>query len=235
MKVLALAAVALPVASCKSERPQRLRASTDLESRPLITTPFVDDFERAGLGPDWRATAPQAYKLESGKLRVQTAYNHPLWLLRRLPRDVQIDFDITSHGAAGDLKCEFFGDGMSFAPDKGQYTSSGYVAIFGGWNNQISTLVRQFEHDPNRRERTDVKVVPGQQYHWTLTREGTRVAWKIDGQPFLDITDAQPLYGTGHWFFAFDNWEVDTTIDNLRITPLGATNLAVEDPATAGR
>ena len=241
LRHLAVACATLVAASaaagCKSGRPARSRGVSNLDERPLITSSFSETFDRPLSQSDWNDTSTGSYRVENGTLRIKGAYNHPLWLLKRLPRDVQIDLDITSHDAAGDLKVEFFGDGVSFAPDKGQYTSSGYVAIFGGWHNTTSTLVRQFEHDPNRRERTDLRVVPGQTYHWTIKREGTKVSWAIDNAPFLEIQDLQPLYGTSHWFFGFDNWEVDTTVDNLRISALApsAPALPVEDPATAGR
>ena len=237
MRPLASLVVLAVLAGCDSGRPQRLRDTGDVEAKPLITEPFADSFERAELGADWKATAPDAWKLENGHLKVEKAYNHPLWLMRKLPRDVQIDFDITSFGPDGDLKAEFFGDGKSFAADKGAYTSSGYVAIFGGWRNTISTLVRQYEHDPNRKERADRKVEVGRPYHFTITRQGTRIAFKLDGQDFLEIEDPQPMYGPGHEFFGFDNWEVPTSIDNLRIVALTPVNKvpATEDPSTAGR
>jgi hypothetical protein len=34
------------------------------------------------------------------------------------------------------------------------------------------------------------------------------------------MTDPQPLGGPGHDHFAFNNWSVPLTFDNLRITPL---------------
>jgi hypothetical protein len=235
MRALASLALLAALAACDSGRPQRLRNTDDVESKPLISEPFVDNFDRADLGPDWKPTDPSVWRLESGHIKVERAYNHPLWLLRKLPRDVQIDFDITSWGPDGDLKCEFFGDGKSFAPDKGAYTSSGYVAIFGGWHNTISTLVRQYEHDPNRQEKTDRRVEVGRPYHFTVTRQGTHVAFKLDGQDFLALEDTTPMYGPGHEFFGFANWEVPTTIDNLRIMPLLNKVPATEDPTTAGR
>ena len=195
---------------------------------PKLEASFVDSFDRADLGSDWFNTGG-AYRLQNGELVFARAHNHPLWLTRPLPDDVQIDFDVTGHTPDGDLKVEVFGDGKSFQDDESvrrdlQYTASGYVFIYGGWNNQLSTLVRQREHAwqyergvPTRR---DAHVVPGQRYHWTITRRGGHLDWSVDGRPFLSWDDPQPLKGAGHDRFAFDGWESEVSVDNLKITPL---------------
>jgi hypothetical protein len=186
---------------------------------PSIEAPFADDFERTELGPDWNATAP-AYHIAGGKLEVSNGYNHPAWLRRRLPRDVVVDVDATSHSPAGDLKLELFGDGESFDPDKGSYTSTGYVLIFGGWHNSLSVICRQEEHGDGRKaQRSDVHVAPDRSYHFTIARRGGTIDWALDGQPFLTWTDPAPLGGAGHEYLAFNDWEADVTFDNLRIRP----------------
>jgi hypothetical protein len=186
---------------------------------PAIAAPFADRFERAELGTDWNATSPQ-YHLAAGKLRVQNAYNHPAWLRQRLPRDVVIDVDVSSNSAVGDIKIELFGDGESFDHDRGAYTSTGYVFIFGGWHNSLSVLCRINEHDDGRKaERADVRVQPGRTYHWTVTRRGGTIDWKIDGQPFLSWTDPDPLAGKGHEYLGVNDWESDVSFDNLEIKP----------------
>jgi hypothetical protein len=194
----------------------------------LIDAPFVDTFERAELGRDWVNTGAP-YRIQDGALRFSMAHNHPLWLDRRLPDDVQVDFDVVGYSPQGDLKVELFGDGKSFEDDDSvkrdlQYTASGYVFIFGGWGNQLSTLVRQREHawqyERGVPVRQDVKVVPGQRYHWTLKRRGGHLEWLIDGRAFLSWDDPQPLRGEGHDRFAFDGWESEASFDNLKIAPL---------------
>jgi hypothetical protein len=186
---------------------------------PVITAPFADDFERAELGVGWNATSPQ-YRLESGKLRVTNGYNHPAWLRQKLPRDVVLDLDVMSNSPAGDIKIELFGDGESFDPDKGSYTSTGYVLIFGGWNNSLSVICRLEEHGEGRKaERGDVRVQPGRTYHWTITRRGGTIDWRLDGQPFLAWTDPAPLAGAGHEYLGLNDWESDVSVDNLRVKP----------------
>jgi len=186
---------------------------------PAIDAPFSDDFARADLGADWNATSP-AYRIADGRLEVSGAYNHPVWLRRRLPANAVIEVDATSHSPDGDIKLELYGDGESFDPDKGSYTSTGYVLIFGGWRNSLSVICRIEEHGAGRKAgRTDVRVEPGRSYHFTVARHGGTIDWSVDGQPFLSWTDPEPLGGAGHEFLAFNDWEADVTFDNLRIRP----------------
>jgi hypothetical protein len=185
---------------------------------PAITAPFSDSFERPGLGADWHNTGGP-YHIEGGALKVKGAYNHPLWLRRKLPKDAVIELDATSRSPAGDIKVEVYGDGETFARTRGAYTASGYVFIFGGWHNSKSMIARQDEHAPGQPARTQPKVVVGHTYHMKLVFKGTSITWYIDGQEFLTRDDPQPLRGKGHEYFGFNNWESDLTFDNLKITP----------------
>lgn len=191
--------------------------------------PFADNFDRPvdrpvdrpSLGGDWRDTGGN-YTVNAGRLVARNAYNHPLWLRKKLPRNAAIDFDVESHSDAGDVKVELYGDGESFDPDRGGYVSSGYVLIFGGWHNSLSVICRNNEHDEGRKSsRADQRVQPGRRYHFTVKRttDGT-IDWRIDGQPFLAWTDPQPLAGRGHEYFAFNDWEAEVLFDNLSITPV---------------
>lgn len=184
---------------------------------PPIAERWADDFDRAELGADFYNSGGE-YEIVDGSLRAEKSYNHPLWLRKRLPRDVQIEFDAWAETPIGDIKVELFGDGRSSAGDKGAYTSTGYVAVFGGWSNTKSILARGNEHggqlsqDPTRR-----KVTPGQKYHWKLVRKGSLVEWFLDGALFLSYDDPAPRESG---YFAFANWEAATRFDNLVITPL---------------
>jgi hypothetical protein len=133
---------------------------------------------------------------------------------------VAIDLDVTSKSPAGDIKVELYGDGESFDPDKGSYTSTGYVLIFGGWHNSLSVICKQEEHGAGRKaERSDTHVEPLRRYHFAITRRGGAIDWAIDGRPFLSWTDPEPLGGPGHEYFAVNDWETDVTFDNLSIRP----------------
>jgi hypothetical protein len=190
---------------------------------PPITDKLVDDFERTELGSDWRITDPENYLLTGGQLHVKGAYNHPAWLRRPMPADATIELDVKSLSPEGDIKLEAWGDGKRHAASKKkvQYTASGYVFIFGGWNNSKSIIAKRSEHGADVVERTDTKVEPGKTYHFKIVRKGGRIDWFIDdmSKPFLTLEDKEPLVGPRHAHFAFSNWESDLWFDNLSITP----------------
>lgn len=192
---------------------------------PPLGAGFSDDFERRELGPAYRDTIGR-YAVYGGRLNVSKAYNHPLWLKRRLPRNVVIEFDAVSYTPDGDIKLELFGDGRSFEDHRGQYRATGYVLCLGGWRNTKSFIARQIEHPPRGRERelmserTDFKIKPGQTYRFRIVREGKEIRWDLDGQPFLSYLDQRPLRGRGNDHFGFNNWESEVAFDNLSIRPL---------------
>jgi hypothetical protein len=186
---------------------------------PIGDTAWSDEFERSDVGADYVAT-DSVYEVRGGALRVEKAYNHPLWLRKKLPADAQIDLDVRSMSTAGDIKVEIWGDGESKAHDKGAYTSTAYVFIFGGWSNSRSILARQDEHGRNMVARSDPKVEPGRTYHWKIVKKGGHIEWSIDGAPFLAYDDPSPLGGPGHEYFGFNNWEAEVWYDNLVITPI---------------
>ena len=220
VRMIIVVGLLLTVAGCKRHV---------IPSRHPHPGAFHDDFDRETLGPDWQSHNPDAYRIVDGKLHIKMAHNQPLWLTRPIPRDVRIDVDCTPKDAAIDMKVEVFGDGQrhesaeAIAKDL-QYTASGYVFIFGGWHNHLSTLVRQQEHQWQYDKGVPVdrktRGIPGHTYHWTITRKGHHVAWEIDGKPFLKLDDPNPLEGPGHDRFAFDGWESEVVCDNLKIVPL---------------
>lgn len=203
---LALAAVAaLLLAGCPEDAP--------------ISAPWQDTFDRVELGANYLNTGGP-YRIEGGKLKVKGAYNHPLWLKKKLPRDAEISFEVTSRTPDGDIKIEAWGDGRSHATTRGAYTATSYVFIFGGWGNSLSTLARMNEHGADRKTRDDMKVESGRTYTFTIRRKGNKVEWLIDGDLFLSFDDSEPLEGKDHAYLGFNNWQSDVAFDNLRIKPL---------------
>jgi hypothetical protein len=193
---------------------------------PIIDAPWADDFERAEVGPTWLDTSEgSAYRIVGGKLVAARAYNHPLWLQRRLPSNVVIEFDVMSKSPAGDIKVEMFGDGKSYDPDKGRYDPTSYLIIFGGWGNSSSVIGRLGEHDDAvkaakmRGQQDPPHVQPGRTYHFKITRKNGNIDWQIDGTPFLSYADPAPLAGADHEYFAINDWEAELVFDNLRIRP----------------
>jgi hypothetical protein len=189
---------------------------------PVLTAPFTDTFDRAALGEGWTATAPDAVRLEAGALVVEGALNRPVWLKQALPREAAIEFDAWTDSPEGDLKVEAWGDGQSFhtGDPRAQYTASGYVFVLGGWRNTASVLTWGNEHTPQRALRQDVRVSPGRRYHWRIVRQGGRVSWSLDGQPFLSMEDTAPAHRPGSLHFAFSGYQTRVHFDNLRIEPL---------------
>jgi hypothetical protein len=204
--------LALGLAGCEE---QSRTYSTRAEDGVVL---FRDDFERAELGPDWNPTGPGA-TLENGVLKLADLHNHPLWLTRALPDDVRIDFDAWSTTEEGDIKVELCGDGKS-AATSANYVATGYVVLFGGWNNTLNAIVRRNEHGRDRETITEPKVEPERKYHFTLTRSGGELRWELDGREILAYEDEAPLRGEGHDHFAFSGWEAQTHFDNLVIEAL---------------
>ena len=195
---------------------------------PPLNGPFADAFERARLGPDWLATA-DTWRLQDGRLCVENAHNHPVWLKRRLPTNATIEFTATSASAEGDIKAEAWGDGRS-APQRAAYrNATSYLIVFGGWRNRFHVLARKDEH---ARDRPEIAiqpggppnaraVVPGQAYRIKIERsDGKTVKWYVDGVEILSYVDAVPLTGPGHDHFAFNDWTTPVCFDDLKITPL---------------
>ncbi|HMY58321.1 MAG TPA: hypothetical protein PK472_08705 [Pseudomonadota bacterium] len=197
-----------------------LASSACTEKMPKLLPPvFSDNFDRTELGPSWKSTAPPGtYRIENGELVVSGGKNHPLWLVPALPRDAVIELDAYSKSPDGDIKVEAFGDGQSFAKTV-SYTATSYVFIQGGWQNRLAALCRMDEHADDRKTRGDLKVVPGQRYHWLIARKDQLVRFYIDGKLALEMDDLVPLEGPGHSFFGFNNWEAEVHFDNLVVRP----------------
>lgn len=178
---------------------------------------FEDSFDE-GLGSHWKATGPGA-TVKGGALVVEGLRNHPLWLDRPLPRDVRIQFDAWAESDEGDIKVELAGDGESYTTSD-NYIASGYVVIFGGWNNSTHKIVRRNEHGRAGATKDGPPLVPGRRYRIELTRQGGEIRWNVDGREWLTYTDNRPLDDDDHRFFAFSGWESRVRFDNLRIEGL---------------
>jgi hypothetical protein len=205
---LGLALIALVVAGCKVKDP------------PPVTEKWTDNFGRDDIGGNYYKTGG-GYSV-NGALSTKGGHNHPLWLRKKLPKDVQIDVTAWSNTPDGDIKVELAGDGRSFDPDGGAYTATGYVFIFGGWHNSKSMIVKGNEHGTDMVERVAPKVVLKQHYHFRIVKKAKHLSWFIDDMttPFLEYEDPHMLTGVGHEYFGFNNWESDAWFDDLVVTPL---------------
>ncbi len=211
---LALLLLAVGLVMCqRSPAPSTSTTSGEGSGTPgrLI---FEDDFERKGLGPAWR-TQSDSWRIIDGQVADDKAKNRGLWLNTALPQEVRVDFDAWSltppDGSAfrGDMKCEAFGTTLSH--------QSGYVFIFGGWENQISVIARRDEHANNRRERRGTRVEANKRYHWTLLRQKGQLTWLLDGEAYMSYEDPNPVGGTA---FGFNNWISHLRFDNVKVYDL---------------
>lgn len=184
----------------------------------LGTEIFRDEFERDELGPSWRVTG-EGVRIEHGVVKLRDTRNHPLWLELALPDDVHVAFDAWAQSEEGDIKVELCGDGSSVATSA-NYTASGYVVIFGGWNNTLNAIARRNEHGRDRVTASEPRVDPDRRYHVDITRSGGELVWEVDGKEVLSLDDPAPLRGPGHDHFAFSGWEAETHFDNLVIEAL---------------
>jgi hypothetical protein len=182
------------------------------------------------IGPDWHEVSTNAWRIENGRLCVENAKNHGLWLKRILPVNARIEFDAIAETADGDLKAESWGDGQSAATSISYTNATSYLTILGGWKNTLDVLARINEHGSDRKEikidkeSDDPRQHPvdvGQVYHFKIERnDGKTVHWSVDGVEYLSYVDSEPLVGAGHDHFGFNNWEAKVCFDNVHITPL---------------
>lgn len=198
---------------------------------PPLTAKFVDEFDRADLGTtDWYSTSYGAYSIRNGRVCTAKPKNHPLWLRRKLPANVRVEFDAVPLSANGDVKAELFGDGCGYDPNGGDYTSTGYVAVLGAHNNSEHWLARLFEHGPEAKQTpliagapsiANAKLVQGTTYKFELARtDGKELRFLVNGTQIHAMTDPSPLLGEGHDHFAFDGWDAPVCFDHLTVTPL---------------
>jgi hypothetical protein len=76
------------------------------------------------------------------------------------------------------------------------------------------------EHGDDRATGDKFPVVPGKRYHVRIERKGSVIQAWADDHLLASMDDSDPLEGRGHDHFAFNNWQSDLTLDNLKITPL---------------
>jgi hypothetical protein len=197
---------------------------------PALTEPFRDDFERTDLGNDWSSTSYGAYFVKNGRMCIAKPRNHPIWLKRKLPTNVKVEFEATPSTANADVKVELFGDGCAFDTEGKDYTATAYVFVLGAHSNSEHWLTRLYEHGADAKKTPLVaggssiatsKLVAGTTYKVEIGRsEGKTVTFKVDGTPVHELADPQPLSGPGHDHFAFNGWDAPSCFDKLVITPL---------------
>jgi hypothetical protein len=185
----------------------------------------------SNLGPNWRQAAKaNAWRVENGKLCAKGAKNQGVWLTKKIPVNARIEYDAIATTAQGDLKAEIWGDGQSSATSVSYTNATSYLAVLGGWQNTFHVLARVNEHGKDRKEikvdkdSDDAREHPvsvGQVYRVRVERtDGKTVRVSVNNIEYFTWVDAEPLAGLGHDHFGFNNWEVKTCFDNVKVTPL---------------
>lgn len=172
------------------------------------SVPFEDSFDRSKLGPLYRATGGH-WVVQQGAAYSSGAQNQPLFLEIPLPPDVVVEVDVRSDTNTVDAKIELMTDGRKH--------QSGYIFILGGWKNTISAIARLDEHGKDRVEKKPTKVTGRKSYRWRIEKQGGSLRWFIDGEPYLNFEDEDPLQGPGHDRLAFSNWTNQVRYDNLKV------------------
>lgn len=174
---------------------------------------FSDDFERKSVGENWHRGTGEGgsgdWEIKDGWLTASDIKNDPLWLSEKLPEKVRVEFDARATSKEGDLKAEIFGDG--------EHHATGYILIMGGWDNRLDVIARLDEHGDDRKQKPSVKVEPNRTYRWAIERTGSDLRWYVDGELYMTYQDKAPLRGSGHRFFAFNDWTAPVQFDNLRV------------------
>lgn len=225
-----IAAPVRPAAAPAAKKPTQPLPPCEADKDPALSAPFTDGFDRAELGDDWRSTSYGAYFLKAGRLCISKPRNHPLWLKRKLPANVRVEFEAMPTTNNADIKAELFGDGCAFDQDGRDYTATAYVGVLGAHNNSEHWLARMFEHGPEAKKTPLVaggasiatsKLILNTVYHVEFARtDGKTVTLKVDGVTIHEMTDPQPLTGVGHDHFGFNGWDAPSCFDKVTITPL---------------
>ncbi|RVU45903.1 hypothetical protein EA187_09095 [Lujinxingia sediminis] len=214
--MLAIACDQAPDIPQSGQAPAATTASADDDTTGLRGGQLIykDTFDGSAPGESWQS-GYGGWKIEEGRLRIAGAKNDALWLQTPLPENFRVSFEATALSEVGDLKFEILGDGQTH--------ESGYIGIFGGWNNSLNIIARLDEHGDDRLVGArGQKVEPERTYTFTIVRTDKRLRWFVDGKPFLTYADEAPLQGEGHRYFAFNNWQAPAAFDNLEIYDLGA-------------
>lgn len=221
-----------------------------LQEMPTTTTlPFVDDFNRLDIGPNYWNSGGYA-RIENNELKSPGVKNNALWLQAAMPDNAAIEFDTRAATAEGDIRFEVFGDGFNH--------DSGYTFLFGAFNNQVTAISRLNERGPAfspdgigrggkepeemavanrslkelqdngtygpdsdfRMERPGLRVVPGHMYHMRIEGKDNTLRWYIDNQLVLELNDKYRLRGKDHNRLGLSSWDSDVYYDNLSVQAL---------------
>ncbi len=187
---------------------------------------WEDDFERAELGDGWFLRRGKA-KIVDGRLFLPEGA--PIILVNR--------------GFAPDVKVEFVAEAnpdtppcdLSVAMAGSELGGYGHLLAFGGRNNQINQIVGSGAHA--RDENPPLLIEHGKKYKLVAVKEGSRLAYFVDGVKIVETEVAEPLGGPGFDRVGLVTWNgmyVDSFKVYERTTPApGGPVVLKAMPATA--
>jgi hypothetical protein len=214
---------------------------------PPLEVPFTDNFEDPTLSA-WAGDS-SAFRSERAGMVIESAEGRAVWLRRRLPRDVAIEFDLVTPPDREAGGIEFY----LHAPATNQRTG-GYVFLLGGYSNHWSVLGRQSDDrappnssisfPPNSSWESHPRgfrmmcgedrylldenhaVLPvvdrGKTYRMRIGRSDRRLLWEIDGAPYLSMYDITPIYDHRAALFGFGGVRASYRIEHFTIRRAGA-------------
>jgi len=201
--ILCLEVSASTLIACKGKKKKNLEV-VGLTGGLLV---FSDDFDRNEIGNNWNSRSGR-WRIEKGMLTCKGDRNEGIWLEFKLPQRVRVEFDAVAMEDEGDIKFEMFA--------MEQKHQTGYILIFGGWQNSVTVIARLNEHGEDRME-SPLRVEKGKIYHMAVVRTDGSLRWFIDGKLVLSYDDENPLRGA---YFGFNNWNSLVAFDNLKIFQL---------------
>lgn len=196
---------------------KQLRVETVSEEKLLKSGKLIFEEDFAKDLKNWQVDSPN-WKIVDGQLYTgdRPNDNKGIWLKGiSLPANVRMEFDSTSTKGnlaafPGDTKFEFGG--------KEYVHASGYIVLFGGWNNQTNAIARGDEHKQGQLVvDSEKRVEEDKKYHWTVIKYNNNISWYLDGKPFLSVKDESPSDGGD---FGFNNWNSRVYFDNVKIFAL---------------
>lgn len=177
---------------------------------------FEETFDDREPGTHWTRGEGEGgrgrWRIDDGWMVGNDIKNDALWLEKKLPEKVRVEFDVQAMSPVGDIKFEAFGDGKTH--------ESGYIFIFGGWKNTLDVIARLDEHGKDRKERKTHGVVPNTTYQMALERTGDTLHWFVNDEHFMSYDDEKMLEGEGHEYFAFNIWSAPVRFDNVKVYDL---------------
>jgi len=103
------------------------------ENPVTATVPFIDDFNRPELGPNYWYQGGD-WRIVDGQLYVNGSHQNAAWLQASLPHDVAIEFDAKPLSPEVDVRFEIFGDGQNHG--------TGYIFYFSALAPYMNSPVR---------------------------------------------------------------------------------------------